>query len=102
MSHPSKVKGSTFERELVAIFSKHGLIAERAYASNGRALGCAETVDVLASGCRVQCKRRKKIAEWLTVPKGADVVAVREDRGETWIVLEANAFAALVARAGGW
>jgi len=37
MTHPSKVKGNGFEREVVQAFrDRAGWTAERAYASNGR------------------------------------------------------------------
>jgi Holliday junction resolvase len=47
--HPSKRKGGAFERDLVHDAEAVGLTAERAFMSNGRALGCAETVDVLVT-----------------------------------------------------
>ena len=86
MTHPSKVKGNNFERELVKQAIAAGLSAERAYASNGRALGEAETVDLLIDGVRVQAKRRKKIAHYLHVPDGANASLFREDRGISYIM----------------
>ena len=41
----SKQKGNRFERECVKIAETHGFSAQRAYGSNGRALGESETVD---------------------------------------------------------
>ena len=100
MAHPSKRKGDAFERELVNEAKAAGVFAQRAYMSNGRALGEAETVDV-ALGSQgewtVQAKRRKSIAGYLTPPEGCDVVAVREDRGESLIVLPYEAFLDLIA-----
>ena len=58
-----KRKGSNFERELVNEAKERGLNAERAYASNGRALGEAEEVDLMVNGCRIQAKRRKALAK---------------------------------------
>lgn len=92
MSHPSKRKGSGFERELVNQARDLGLQAERAYASNGRALGCAETVDIVVQGCRVQAKRRRKIAADLRIPEGADAVAFREDNGESLVLIQWSVF----------
>jgi Holliday junction resolvase len=92
MSHPSKVKGNTFERELVDEAKAAGLHAVRAFASNGKALGQAETVDLMVGKCRVQAKRRKKIAADFKVPEGADVVAFREDRGDTFVLLRWETF----------
>lgn len=83
MPHPSKRKGTGFERELVRQAREHGLSAERAYASNGRSLGESEGVDLLIEHLRVQAKRRKRLPAYLNVPDGADVVIVRQDRGES-------------------
>jgi len=96
----SKRKGSNYERELVNEAKERGIAAERAYASNGRALGCSEEVDLLVNGCRVQAKRRKKIAKDLRVPDGADVVAFREDKGETYVLMKWCDFLDLVE--DGW
>ncbi len=79
---------------------ERGITAERAYASNGRALGCSEEVDLLINGCRVQAKRRKKIAKDFRVPDGADVVAFREDNGETFVLMRWNDFLDIVEE--GW
>ena len=99
MPHPSKQKGNRYERELVNEAKAAGVFAQRAYASNGKALGEAETVDV-ALGTQgqwtVQAKRRKKIAGYLTPPQGCDVVAVREDRGESLVVLPYDRFLELI------
>ena len=83
----SKIKGAVFERELVNEAKKRGLIAERAYGSNGHALGEAEQVDILVQGMRLQAKRRKSLAAYLKIPKGVDAVVFREDRGDTYVLL---------------
>jgi hypothetical protein len=87
MTHPSKAKGNNFERELVKQAVESGLTAERAYASNGRALGEAETVDVLIAQKRIQAKRRKKLADFLQLPEGCDAVVIRQDRGDSMVLL---------------
>lgn len=102
MSSASKRKGSSYERELVNSAIAAGLVAERAYGSNGRALGQAETVDIMVSGCRVQAKRRKRLAGFLKPPEGADVAAFREDRGETYALLRWADFLDLLRAADGW
>lgn len=102
MTHRSKTKGNGFERELVNQANAAGLIAERAYASNGKALGCAESVDLLVSGCRVQAKRRKSLAAYLKPPEGADVTAFRENRGETMVLMRWEDFISLLREADGW
>ena len=99
MAHPSKRKGNRYERELVSEAQAAGVSAQRAYVSNGKALGEAETGDVALGSrgtWRVQAKRRKKIAGYLTPPEGCDVVAVREDHGETLVVLPYDRFLDLI------
>ena len=93
MAHPSKVKGNTFEREVVRLFESYDIGCKRAWGSNGQALGMHEEVDCLAEGdLRIQAKRRKKIAEWLKPTEVVDAVVVREDRGENYIILRYNEF----------
>ena len=87
MTHPSKVKGNRFEREIVNKAKEEGLKARRAYASDGRSLGLSEKVDCEVEGFRIQAKRRKRIAQWLKPDSvEVDLVAVREDRGDTFVV----------------
>ena len=93
MAHPSKVKGNTFEREVVRLFESYDIGCKRAWGSNGQSLGLHEEVDCLAEGdLRIQAKRRKKIAEWLKPTEVVDAVVVREDRGENYIILRYNEF----------
>ena len=88
MPHPSKVKGNTYEREIVEKFQEQGIKCKRAWGSNGQSLGLHEEVDCLAEGdLRIQAKRRKKIAEWLKPSEVVDAVVVKEDRGETYIII---------------
>ena len=93
MAHPSKVKGNTYEREIVAKFEEYGIECKRAWGSNGQALGHHEEVDCLAHGeLRIQAKRRKSIAKWLKPSIFVDAVTVREDRGENYILLRLDDF----------
>ena len=87
MPNSSKQKGNRFERELVNEARSHGLYADRAYASDGRALGERKEVDVLIQGMRLQCKRRKKLSAYLCLDEGVDGVVFRQDRGETLVLL---------------
>ncbi len=80
-------RGANFEREIVRIAREAGFTAERAYGSNGRALGEAETVDILINHLRVQAKRRKRIADYFHIPPGADIVVVKQDRKEPLAVI---------------
>ena len=97
MSSPSKVKGNTFEREVVNQAKKFGLKSIRAYASNGISIGEAEDVDVKIENLKGQCKRRKRIAQWLKPPDSCDIALVREDRGETYVIIEYDNFLEIVA-----
>ena len=97
MSSPSKIKGNTFEREVVNQARQFGLKSIRAYASNGKSLGEAEDVDVKIEALKGQCKRRKRIAKWLKPPESCDIALVREDRGETYVIIEYDNFLEIVA-----
>lgn len=96
MTHPSKRKGNCYEREVVNYFLQSGIPAKRAYASNGEALGHHATVDILAAGKRLQAKRRGRIAAWMKVSEHQDAVLVREDRGQTYVVLTLAEYANLI------
>ena len=97
MSSPSKIKGNTFEREVVNQAREFGLKSIRAYASNGKSLGEAEDVDVKIETLKGQCKRRKRIAQWLKPPESCDIALVREDRGETYVIIEYEDFLEMVS-----
>ena len=97
MSSPSKIKGNTFEREVVNQAKEFGLKSIRAYASNGISIGEAEDVDVKIENIKGQCKRRKRIAKWLKPPESCDIALVREDRGETYVIIEYGDFLEIVA-----
>ena len=99
MPHPSRRKGFAYERELVNQAQAAGLPAERAVGSDGRALGEASCVDLTVCGFRVQAKRRKSVASYLTPPDGADLTIIREDRGESFAVVPYRTFLQLVRRA---
>lgn len=86
MTHPSKVKGNGFERELVNQAKDSGLDAKRAWASNGQSLGMHEEVDLLVEGYKIQAKRRKSIAKFLQPTDEVDLVVARED-GATGIAI---------------
>ena len=93
MAHPSKVKGNTYEREIVEKFKEQGIDCKRAWGSNGQSLGMHEEVDCLANGeLRIQAKRRKNIAKWLKPSVFVDAVVVREDRGQNFIILRLEDF----------
>lgn len=100
MTHPSKVKGNNFERELVNSAQADGISAKRAYASNGESLGMHAEVDCLLGGYRAQAKRRKAIAKHLIPSEHVDCVITRADRGETLVIMRWEAWKELVIKAG--
>lgn len=87
VTHPSKNKGNTFERELVNQAIDSGLEARRAYGSNGEALGFHATVDLVVEGQRLQAKRRKAIPAWLGLSEHVDAVVVRADYKEALVLI---------------
>ena len=99
MTHPSKVKGNRFERELVVDARASGLDSQRAYASNGESLGLHAEVDCLIGGFKIQAKRRKAIAAHLVPSKNVDCVITRPDRGETLVIMRWNDWKKLVESA---
>ena len=87
MTHPSKVKGNTFERFVVNKAKEYGLKSKRAYASNGESLGMHAEVDLIIEDYKIQAKIRKSIASYLVPNENVDAQVIREDRGEAYIVL---------------
>jgi len=87
MTHPSKRKSNTHEREVVNLAKSMGLNAKRAYASNGESLGLDKEVDCVIAGIKAQCKRRKSLAVYLKPPETCDIAIIREDRGVNYVVI---------------
>jgi Holliday junction resolvase len=107
MPSKSKAKGSTYEREIVKAFTDNGVKAVRAWGSNGKSLGLHEEVDIavysdttdLISGrtfedleLKIQAKRRKKIPEFLGLNANVDASVVREDKGDSYIIMRLDDF----------
>tara|TARA_R100001129_G_scaffold177565_3_gene152550 strand:- start:159 stop:464 length:306 start_codon:yes stop_codon:yes gene_type:complete len=93
MASKSKIKGNTYERELVDKFKSCGYESERARGSDGRSLGMTEDIDgyfkITPTGEKIkwQAKRRKVIPKWLD-NENADMTIVREDRGQNYAVIK--------------
>ena len=87
MPSASKRKGNAFERELVNSAIESGIPAKRAYASNGESLGLHAEVDCVVGTKRVQAKRRRHVADFMQPSENVDAVAIRQDRGETLVVI---------------
>ena len=83
----SKAKGTGYENELVKKLKEAGFKnVKRAWGSDGRSMGEAADVDILADSIKVQAKRRKTIPKWLALGN-CDVVMYREDRGITFVAM---------------
>ena len=87
MSINSKRKGSAYENELVKKLEESGFKnVKRSWGSDGRSLGEASDVDIVADDIKIQAKRRKSIPQWLSLGN-CDVVMFREDRGLTFVCM---------------
>tara|TARA_R100000908_G_scaffold31640_1_gene14291 strand:- start:2722 stop:3072 length:351 start_codon:yes stop_codon:yes gene_type:complete len=87
MSHPSKLKGNRFEREIVDKAKDVGLDAKRAWGSNGMALGEHPEVDCIIDKSKIQAKVRKKLPAYLIPSEEVDAVVFKQDRGEILMLL---------------
>ena len=100
LSHPSKRKGNSFERELVNNAQGWGFSAQRAWGSNGQSLGLHEEVDLKIEEYTVQAKRRKTLPKYLKC-EHTDIVAFREDRGDTYALMPMDKFLTLLKKIKG-
>jgi Holliday junction resolvase len=87
-----KAKGSAFERECVKAAQYHGLEAKRAWGSNGEALGLTSDVDCVIGKLTAQCKRRKRLPDYLVPPEGVDLVLTRADNGPALVIMRFEQF----------
>lgn len=91
MTHPNKVKGNTYERELVNQAKEKDLEAKRAWASDGRSLGLHEEVDLVVAERKIQAKRRKRllkgIQDMIGMLEHTDAVVFRQDKGESHVLI---------------
>ena len=86
----SKAKGTAYENELVKKLKDNDFKeVKRAWGSDGRSMGEAPDVDILADGIKIQAKRRKSIPKWLNLGN-CDVVMFREDRSITFVCMTFN------------
>tara|TARA_R100001443_G_scaffold15346_5_gene25210 strand:+ start:418 stop:753 length:336 start_codon:yes stop_codon:yes gene_type:complete len=86
----SKAKGNRFEREIVNLAKEYGLDSTRAWGSDGRSLGLDAEVDLTIEEYTVQCKVRKRIAEWLKPSEqieGLHLQCVKESRGQAYGII---------------
>ena len=106
MSARNKARGYELEREVVLAAEAAGLEAKRVFGSGAHKnqLGEDFAGDVVLSGLRVECKRRKGGFKLLYDAFGqddADVVCVRADRSPRLYLLRESVFLDLCVRAKG-
>ena len=92
MTAKNKRRGNVLEYEVVAAAKEAGLDAVRAWGSDGRALGEHPEVDVMIGSWTVQCKRRKRLPQWLTPSEHVDIQVVRQDRDKPYVVISLERF----------
>lgn len=97
MTAKNKRRGNILEHEVVAAAKEAGLDAVRAWGSDGRALGEHPEVDVMIGTWKVQCKRRKRLPQWLTPSEHVDIQVVRQDRDKPYVVIDLKMFLAMLA-----
>lgn len=83
----NKQRGYEHETECVKYAREAGLEAERMWTSDGRSRGLSANVDITIEGEPFQCKRRKKLADYLSPEPGIVGQIVREDHGKNMIIL---------------
>ena len=106
MSHPSKVKGNKFESDCCDYATDlYEIPSKRAWGADGRSMGLHQEVDIVLGDKKYkdemhcQCKIRKRLPEYI-FPKNdvIDCHLIREDRGETYIVLRYDDYLAEMSR----
>jgi hypothetical protein len=99
MTHPSKRKGSGFEREVVALLQERGIAAEKVPLSGAIKGGSFDhdvTCPVRGSDRKIECKRRARAFGTIYALLGPnDYLAIRDDHTPPLIVMTLDAFAEL-------
>ena len=101
----SKNKGSKFERDCCKQAELFEIPSKRAWGSDGRSMGLHQEVDIVIGDKKyndemhVQCKIRKRLPEYI-FPKNDSIDShlIREDRGESYIVLRYDDYLAEMRR----
>ena len=97
MPSSQRQKGFGYERELVKQFKEVSMEAKRAWGSNGAAMGWGKETDIMFfNGLKFQCKRPKKLPDWLGMTDNVDAVIVREDNGKSQIMIHLDTFIKLM------
>ena len=101
MPSKSKAKGNRFEREVVKLAKEYDLESKRAWGSDGRSLGLHPEVDLTIEEYTVQCKVRKRIAEWLKPSEqieGLHLQCVKESRGKVYAIIPMTNLLEIIAQ----
>ena len=84
----NKRRGKQLERDIVKKAQEAGLIAKRAWGSDGRAMGHHQEVDVLIEDQKIQCKRMKKLSEKIRPNvETVDMQIIRQDNDQAFVVM---------------
>ena len=107
MANKNKRDGTRAENLVKKAADEAGLVSERAWGSDGRALGETPGVDITASGARIQVKKTKVLPKKWIPPEGADfMVYVNPTPGPKptimYAILDVRSLFDLMKRAGGW
>jgi Holliday junction resolvase len=98
VTHPSKRKGSAFEREVVAMLQEKGVAAEKVPLSGavkGGSFDCDATISipVLGEDVKAECKRRKRQFATIDGMLGPNAVLFcRDDRSRPLVVMTVDMF----------
>lgn len=99
MTHPSKRKGSGFEREIVARLQELGIAAEKVPLSGavkGGSFDCDTTISVpvLGKDVKAECKRRKRQFKTIDGWLGSNsFLFCRDDHARPLVVMTVETFA---------
>ena len=100
MASKSKDKGNRFEYEVRDRFMAEGIDCKRAYASDGRALGYSEKVDLLAVSndvhYTIQCKVRKVLSSFFKPVDDVYTQVIKQDRDVTYAVIRLDDLITLI------
>jgi Holliday junction resolvase len=96
MSHPNKLKGNRFEKEIVELLKRYGFKADRCWGSNGKSRGLNEEVDIVAdkniNGKEykffIQCKSKKALPAYLKPADDIHFQVFKENRGKAYMLIE--------------
>ena len=105
MTSKSKIKGNKFERDCCKKAELFEIPSKRAWGSDGRSMGLDAEVDIVIGDkkykdeCHCQCKIRKRLPDYIFPKDDAiDCQLIRQDRGETYIVMRYDDYLAEMRR----